>query len=157
MERRPLRSIAVAALTIATSVTSCLGSVHNSSPTASLNEEVRDGKFAFTVTGVNLGTPKIGYQSAQGVFVVVDITVKNIGDVERSVYCQNQKLKDLAGRSYDDAVNIGIGDDMININPGQQIHVRCAFDVPIGTLTGAIEVHDSAYSSGATVKVLGMA
>jgi hypothetical protein len=143
-------------LCVTASVTGCLSSVHSSSATAALNDEVHDGGFAFTVTGVNLGVPKIGYQSAQGVFVVVDITVQNIGDEARTVYCQNQMLKDLAGKTYNDAVDVGRRDDLINIDPGKKVHFTCAFDVPVGTLPAAIEVHDSAYSRGATVKVLGV-
>ena len=143
-------------LWVTVTVTGCLGPVHNSSGTAALNDEVRDGKFAFTVTGVNIGVPKIGYLTAQGVFVVVDITARNIGDEPRTVYCQNQKLKDLAGKTYNDAVDAGRREDLINIDPGKQVRVACAFDVPVGTLPAAVEVHDSAYSKGATVKVLGV-
>ncbi|MGB9223496.1 MAG: DUF4352 domain-containing protein [Mycobacterium sp.] len=139
---------------VTTSVTGCLGSLHSSSPTASLNEEVRVGAFAFTVTSVNIGTPKVGIRTAQGVFVVVEFTAKNIGDTPRSVYCQNQKLKDLSGRTYDDAVNVGSGEDLFSINPGKQVRFSCAFDVPKGTLPGTVEIHDSAYSKGVPVTVL---
>jgi hypothetical protein len=141
-------------LALTTSVTGCLSSGHSSSPTVSLNEEVNVGKFAFTVTQVNIGVPKIGYETAQGVFLVVSLTAKNIGDEPRTVYCQHQKLKDLAGKTYDNAVTVGRGDDMINIYPGKQVPFKCAFDVPIGTLPATVEVHDLAYSKGATVEVL---
>jgi hypothetical protein len=88
--------------------------------------------------------------------VVVDIVVQNIGDEPRTMYCQNQKLKDLAGKSYDDAVTVGGGEDVIKINPGKKVRVTCAFDVPKGTLMAAVEVHDRAYSPGAAVQVLGV-
>jgi Domain of unknown function (DUF4352) len=148
-------SRAVAALAVTTAVTGCHIPAHSSSATVSLNQEVRDGKFAFTVTRVNISAPTIGIHTAQGTFVVVDITVANIGDEPRTLYCQNQKLKDLAGKTYDDAVTVGGGEDAININPGKKARVTCAFDVPKGTLTAAVEVHDRAYSPGATVQVLG--
>jgi hypothetical protein len=125
-----------------------------SAPTVGLNEAVDVGSFAFTVTTVELAQPKIGYRAAEGTFVVVDITARNIGDGLRSVYCQNQVLKDLAGKRFDNGVTIGPGDDMVNIKPGNRAKFRCAFDVPVGTLAGAVEVHDTAYSAGATVKVL---
>jgi hypothetical protein len=151
-------SIAVGALAAGLVVTGCLDpvqrTVRSSTPTVALNEEVDVGAFTFTVTAVELAQPKIGYRTAQGVFVVVDITVKNIGDDLRSVYCQNQILKDLAGRPYDNGVTVGAGDDMSNIKPGNRAEFQCAFDVPVGTLAGAVEVHDMAYSAGATVKVL---
>jgi hypothetical protein len=142
-------------LALTTSVTGCLGSVHHSSGTASLNEEVRDGNFAFTVTAVNIGVPKTGHQTAQGVFVVFQIMVKNVGDAPRTVYCQNQRLKDQAGKTYDNAVSIVGREGQAVINPGKEVHVTCAFDVPAGTLPAAIVVHDSAYSRGVTVEVLG--
>jgi hypothetical protein len=72
------------------------------------------------------------------------------------MYCQNQELKDLADKTYDDAVTVGRGDDLIDINPAKQVRVTCACDAPKGTLTGAVEVHDRAYSPGATVQVFGV-
>ena len=153
-----MRPIAVSALATAVLVTGCLGQKQRpppgSPPTAALNEEVHDGGLAFTVTRVELAQPKIGYRSAQGTFVVVSMTVKNIGDGMRTVYCQNQVLTDLRGKTYVDAVPVGAGDDPMDIKPGKQVDIRCAFDVPVGTLAGAVEVHDQAYSTGATVKVL---
>jgi Domain of unknown function (DUF4352) len=151
-----MRSRAVAALAVTTAVTGCQTSAQSSSPTVSLSQEVRDGWFAFTVTRVNISTPTVGIHTAQGTFVVVDITVRNIGDEPRTMYCQNQKLKDVAGKTYDDAVTLGGGEDVININPGKKVRVTCAFDVPKGTLTAAIEIHDRANSPGASVQVLGV-
>ena len=82
------------------------------------------------------------------------MTVKNIGDGLRTVYCQNQVLIDLRGKTYVDAVPAGADEVMMDIKPGEQVYVQCAFDVPVGTLAGAVEVHGQAYSTGATVKVL---
>ena len=127
---------------------------YGSAPTVALNEVVDIGSFAFTVTNVELGQPKIGTRTAQGTFVVVDITVENIGDGLRTVYCQNQILKDLAGRRFENGVTVGDGDDMIGIKPRDRVEFQCAFDVPVGTLTGVVELHDTAYSAGATVRVL---
>ena len=149
------RTLAVTALAITTSVTGCHSSVPSSQPTVSLNQEVRDGKFAFNVSKVDIGTANIGIHAAQGIFVIADIMVKNIGDEPRTAYCQNQRLKDLAGKTYDGAVTVGGGEDLINIKPGKQVRFTCAFDVPKGTLPAAIEVHDRTYSPGATVRVLG--
>ena len=143
----------IPALAVTTLVTGCLGPGPSSSP--SLNEEVRDGNFAFTVTAVNIGVPKTGYQTAQGVFVVFQIMVKNVGDAPRTVYCQNQRLKDQAGKTYDDAVSIVGREGEANVSPGREVHITCAFDVPKGTLPAAIVVHDSPYSKGVKVQVLG--
>ncbi len=46
---------------------------------AALDQEVRDGKFAFTVTRVDIGTPNVGIHTAQGIFVVVGEDLVNIG------------------------------------------------------------------------------
>jgi hypothetical protein len=80
--------------------------------------------------------------------------VRNIGDAPRTVCCQNQRLKALAGRTYDGGVNVGAGEDLINIKPGNQVRFSCAFDVQNGALPAAVEVHDSPYFRGATVTVL---
>jgi Domain of unknown function (DUF4352) len=144
----------IPALAVTTLVTGCLSSGHGSSSTAALNDEVHDGTFAFTVTRVDIGTPKIGRATAQGVFVIVDLKVKNLGDGPRTVYCQNQILKDLAGKGYDDAMTIGDRENLINIAPGRQVHVTCAFDVPKGTLPGTLVVHASQFSRGVSVKLL---
>jgi hypothetical protein len=153
-----MRSIAVGAFAAATLVTGCLGPDHQALPgssgTVGLNQEVRDGELAFKVTRVELAQSKIGFRTAQGTFVVVSMAVKNIGDGMRTVYCQNQRLTDLRGKTYVDAVPVGAGDDTMDIKPGKQVNIQCAFDVPVGTLAGAVEVHDQAYSTGATVKVL---
>ena len=127
---------------------------YGATPTVALNEVVDVGAFAFTVTNVELGVPKVGSRTAEGTFVVVDITAENIGDGLRTVYCQNQVVKDLAGKRYENGVTVGDGEDLINIKPGTRVDLQCAFDVPVGTLTGAVEVHDTAYSAGATVRVL---
>jgi hypothetical protein len=127
---------------------------YGSVPSVALNQPVDVGGFAFTVTSVELGQPKIGNRTAEGTFVVVDLTVRNIGDGPRTVYCQNQALKDLAGKRYENGVTVGGGEKMIGIEPGATAAFQCAFDVPVGTLAGAVEVHDTAYYAGATVRVL---
>ena len=153
-----MRCVAVAALTVAASLSGCddesQPAPYGAPPTAALNEEFREGGLAFTVTNVNLGQPKVGNRTPEGTFVVVTMTVRNIGNWPRTVYCQNQRLTDLTGRSYDDAVPVGPVEDMIDIKPGARVAVQCAFDVPVGALAGAVEVHDQAYSDGVTVRVL---
>lgn len=152
-----------AAIALVGSLTGCLdsarsgpaqGSGQDSRPTVALSEQVRDGDFVFTVMRVELAAAQIGLHKAEGVFVVVDITAKNVGEDNRTVYCQDQQIKDLAGRTYDNAVTVGADEDMIGVKPGSRVDFECAFDVPTGTLTAAVLVHDSTYSRGATVTVL---
>lgn len=147
-----LRLATIGLVVLAMALTGCLGSRHLLGP--SLNDEVRDGNFAFTVTAINLGVPKTGDQSAYGVFVVVHIVVKNTGAVARTFYCQNQTLTDKAGKKYDNAVAIGNRENLSSINPGKQVHVTCAFDVPTGALPSTLQLRDSSQSRGATVQLL---
>jgi hypothetical protein len=102
-----------------------------------------------------MGVPKVGRRTAEGVFVVVQIAVRNIGDDLRSVYCQNQRLKDLAGKTYHDGVTVGGAENMSNIKPGKEAQFECAFDVRVATLPGVVDVHDLAFSRGVAVTVLG--
>jgi hypothetical protein len=142
----------VVVIAVAASITGCQGSRHGATP--SLNDEVRDGDFAFTVTAIDLGVPETGNRAAQRVFVVVHLMVRNISGGARSVYCQNQILKDFAGKNYDNAVNVGNREDLTTIEPSRQVHVTCAFDVPTGALPASLRVHDAPYSRGATVTLL---
>lgn len=127
---------------------------------AGLNQPVRDGKFEFVVTGMRtaktVGDPSNEYMqaTAQGEYVVVSMTVRNIGDESQAFFAENQKMKDANGREYspdstaDMYMNSAIQTD---INPGNQVQAQVAFDVPSGTRPYQIEVHDSAFSGGATV------
>ena len=99
--RSVVLNVLAAGLLVAGCDSSARQPAHVAAPTVALNHEVDVDSFAFTVTAVELAQPKIGYLTAQGTFVVVDMTVRNIGDGLRTVYCQNQNLKDLAGRTYD--------------------------------------------------------
>jgi Domain of unknown function (DUF4352) len=145
----------IALVAAATSLTACMGPLHDTTPAAGLNEVVREGRFAFTVKSVDMGVPKVGRRTAEGVFVVVQIAVRNIGDDLRSVYCQNQRLKDLAGKTYHDGVTVGGAENMSNIKPGKEAQFECAFDVRVATLPGVVDVHDLAFSRGVAVTVLG--
>ena len=101
---------------------------HNSSPTSSpssaardtprttsaapppgIGQEARDGKFAFTVTGVEtLKTMSDEFETktAQGVYAVVSMTVRNTGNQPQSFFGIDQKLKDAAGREF--AASFGV-------------------------------------------------
>jgi hypothetical protein len=134
-----------------------------SSPTAvSAGSAVRDGKFEFQVLNIThasqAGDPggnPYEQAKAQGEFIIVTLSVKNIGGEPQSYFGDNQKLIDSSGRQYSatsDAdmfmnSNNGTGD----INPGNSIQVSVAIDVPPGTVPSKLQLHDSAFSGGATV------
>lgn len=131
-------------------------------PTAApAGSAVRDGKFEFQVLGITraqqAGDPSNQFETvqAQGEFIIVTMSVTNIGDRAQSYFGTNQKLFDTAGRQYeansaaDMWANKGTGD----INPGNSIRVKAAFDVPPGTQPAELEVHDSMFSGGVKVRL----
>ncbi|CAM3094161.1 hypothetical protein BST27_03395 [Mycobacterium intermedium] len=125
---------------------------HDAGP--SLSDEVRVGKFMFTVTAISLGVPKTGSRTAQGTFVIVNLRVRNMVAVPQPVYCQDQTLKDRNGRRYDNAVNLDRNGDRTVIQPGKAVQVKCAFDVRKDSLPETITLRDSQYTSGVTVSLL---
>ena len=129
-------------------------------PTAApAGSPVRDGKFEFRVLDMTRAkqagdlSNQFEIVDAQGEFIILTMSVANIGDQAQSYFGANQKLIDTAGREYeanstaDMWMNSGTGD----INPGNSIQVRAAFDVPPGTQPAELEVHDSMFSGGAKV------
>ncbi|MDP9639011.1 hypothetical protein J2W18_003945 [Rhodococcus cercidiphylli] len=120
---------------------------------------VRDGKFEFVVTAVAPPVTSVGSeyltQTAQGEFVQVTMTVRNIGDRAQSLDASSQKLLDADGKQYSvDSLATAYLDEGIGyeqINPGNALDTTVVFDVPVGTVPAEIELHDSAFSGGTTV------
>jgi hypothetical protein len=124
---------------------------------------VRDGKFEFQVVSIEraktvsdpTGNPYMT-ATAQGEFIVITMSVVNIGNQPQNYFGQNQKVIDASGRKYganseaDMWMNTGTS-VMGDINPGNSIRVKAAFDVPPGTQPAALEVHDSMFSGGVSV------
>ena len=128
--------------------------------TPGLKDKVRDGKFEFTVTGVDCGATKIGDEyintKAQGEFCLVHMKVKNIGDEAQSFFADNQTAYNAKGQEFsaDSGAAIYLADAdsfMSEINPGNSIKGTVVFDVPKGTDLTSIDLHDSFFSGGVTV------
>jgi hypothetical protein len=130
-------------------------------PVNGIGREYRDGKFAFRVTKIRKGVRRVGDQyfgkTAQGQFVLVYVTVHNIGDEARTFDSGSQKLKDTKGREFsaDGEATIAMGDQskafLEDINPGNGVHGILVFDVPTGVRLKSLELHDSPFSGGVTV------
>jgi len=126
---------------------------------------VRDGKFEFTVTGVErVGTeigPEFMRETAQGEFVIVRVNVTNIGDEARMLDSQSQALYDDQGRKHSPSSAIFMLEDydkafLENINPGNSVQgAPILFDVPTGTVLDRIKLHDSMFSGGVEVSLAG--
>lgn len=131
---------------------------------AAAGSSVRDGKFEFRVTGMTRAkqagdlSNQFMIADAQGEFIILTLSVTNIGDEPQSYFGSNQKLIDTAGREYgvDSKADMWMNDEgaiMADINPGNSIQVKMAFDVPPGTQPAELEVHDSMFSGGAKVRL----
>lgn len=127
---------------------------------ARIGTPVRDGKFEFVVHGVEAGVPTVGTneyltEKAQGHFVLVRMTVRNIGDREQSFTTSAQKMVDAQGRQYsvDDMATFTLdqGVPFEQINPGNSVDATIVFDVPAGTVPAVLEVHDSVFSGGESI------
>lgn len=130
--------------------------------TAHLNTPVRDGKFEFVVKAVEPGLTEVGdnpylAKKAQGQFVVITLSVQNIGDRAQGFSPSDQKLIDTQGRSFDSDAeaqitsggsDIPLGD---NINPGNAVDVKVVYDMPRDAVPASITLHDSMFSGGAKV------
>ncbi len=121
------------------------------------------GSFEFTVTGSSeLGTT-VGTspftRTAQGTFIQVDLTVKNVGDSSATFLSNYVTLVDSAGKSYDSdstATFYASPDQnawVAGINPGNAIQGPIVFDVPAGTTAVSIRVSDSAFAKGTPINL----
>lgn len=127
-----------------------------------IGSPARDGKFEFTVTKVEKGVQQVGSEffneTADGQFVLVHITVKNIGDESQTLFDSEQKLKDAQGRSFstDSSAAIAMEDNDVwlnEINPGNTASGTLVYDMPADAQPTEIELHDSMFSGGVTVSL----
>jgi hypothetical protein len=117
---------------------------------------VRDGGLEFIVNGVRLGpsisSDHVRYQ-AQGRYVVVGLSVTNVGDRPETYMAIDQKLI-VDGKQYDYAAE---PTTLLNtnatsqINPGIGIRALIAYDIPAGTRPGSIELHSAKGTPGVAV------
>lgn len=127
---------------------------------AGIGTAVQDGKFEFVVTGIEAGVAQVGNdvlnEQAQGQFVLVHLTVANIGDASQALFDGNQTLVDTAGREHSANSTAGIyleGNETFftEINPGNSVTGTIVFDIPADAVPASVELHDSMFSGGVTV------
>ncbi|MEV0945346.1 DUF4352 domain-containing protein [Rhodococcus sp. NPDC049939] len=126
-----------------------------------LGAPVRDGKFEFVVTGVETGLSSIGdnpylMSEAQGQFVVVTMTVRNISSEPKGLSPSNQEMYDTQGRKFTSDTSAGIGLDTDvsiwdEVNPGNAVTMKVVYDMPVDAEPAEIELHDSMFSGGTRV------
>lgn len=127
-----------------------------------IGDKVRDGKFEFKVTKVKTGVKQVGDsmfgQKAQGQFVMISMTVKNIGDEAQTLDGSSQTMFDAKGRKFsaDSGAAIYLGDSnsfLNDINPGNSVKGVVIFDVPKTVKPVKLELHDSVFSGGVDVSL----
>ena len=132
---------------------------------AGLNTPVRDGKFEFTVTGVERLGSTVGEgmlaEEAQGEFIIVRVDVTNVGDEAQMLSSNGQVLYNDKGQKFEPSSAIFSVPDsdkffLENINPGNTVTgAPLLFDVAPGTMLDRIELHDSMFSGGVEVSLAG--
>ncbi|WP_241483025.1 DUF4352 domain-containing protein [Nocardiopsis halophila] len=136
------------------------------SETAAIGDTVESGAFAFTVTNVETGVTEVSDESGMltetpdGQYVVVDVTVENVGDESGIFDSSSQKLIDADGKEYstDTAAEMTGGtDSFVNeVNPGNSVEGQLIFDVPEGVELDTLELQDFiSLDSSAVVDVSG--
>lgn len=124
-----------------------------------IGKKVREGSFEFTVTKVSTAS-SVGdgplARKARGRFVLVHLTVRNIGGEARIFFGDNQKLSDDEGNEFladSSAVTSDPKSKSLyeEIKPGGKVSGVVAFDVPRGREITTIELHDSMFSDGVRV------
>lgn len=125
----------------------------------------RDGNFEFEI--LKIGQTKTlqdmtddpnTTMTADGLYVVVTVTVTNIGDEPAAFSGQDQLIIDTDGREFavdseaEAYVNTGY-DYTSPIGPGDSIEVDLPFDVPPDGKVDRMELHDSASSGGVMLEL----
>ena len=150
--------------TTASSTTSSKSSTETSSEspttTPALGGEATDGDFVFSVASTDSGdtiTSPIDdsvVKTANGEYFVVYVSVGNNGASPLTWLSVLQTLSD-GTQTYtpDVEASAALTGDVITVNPGEQIEVALAFDVPVGTVPTTIQLHGDPGSPGVELPV----
>ncbi|MCX6480777.1 MAG: DUF4352 domain-containing protein [Mycobacterium sp.] len=121
----------------------------------------RDGGLEFVVTDISenrlVGDPEDPGLSvtAQGVFVVITLSIRNLGSATVTFLDRDQSLIDAAGTRFstDMAADIYGNLDVhsTRMSPGHGLVVRLAFDVPVDTVPRTLLLRESETSAGVAV------
>jgi hypothetical protein len=130
-------------------------------PTPGIGTPVRDGTFEFTVTLVQSGQKTIGdnpylSRTAQGMYTIVSLTVRNISDRPHGFSPGDQYVFDARNRKFGNdataAMNLQADTSLYaDVNPGNTITAQVVFDLPADSAADHIVLHDSMFSGGVTV------
>jgi hypothetical protein len=128
--------------------------------TPGAGDEATDGEFVFSVASTDSGdtiTSPIDesvVKTANGEYFVVYINVGNNGATPVTWLSVLQTLSD-GNQTFapDVEASAALTGDAITIDPGTQLEVALAFDVPIGTIPATIQLHGDPGSAGVELPV----
>ncbi|MFI9405662.1 DUF4352 domain-containing protein [Nocardia sp. NPDC052316] len=126
-----------------------------------LHTPVRDGKFEFVVTDVQIGLSEVGdnpylQRKAQGAYTIVTMTVRNTSNKPQGFSPSDQILFDTKNRKFENdtmaAINLQPDTSMYAaINPGNSVTAQVVYDLPPDAVPSHLMLHDSMFSGGAKV------
>jgi hypothetical protein len=128
--------------------------------TPALGAEGTDGDFVFSVASTDSGdtiTSPIDesvVKTANGEYFVVYVTVGNNGAAPLTWLSVLQQLSDGTQTFAPDVeASAALTGDDITIDPGEQLEVAIAFDVPVGTVPTTVQLHGDPGSPGVELPV----
>lgn len=117
---------------------------------------VRDGNFEFAVLNVETEVSAVGIERAEGTFVVVSFTVRNIADQPTTYLPLGQELNDTTGAKYSPDVTAtaqraAAAAAPRNLQPGESLGTHLVYGLPAGSVPASITFRDFPLSFGTTV------
>lgn len=97
-------------------------------------------------------------KEAQGQFVLLHLSVENIGDESQLFDGSSQYLFDSEGREHSSdgeaALYVENSESFLNeINPGNKVEGIVVFDIPADAVPASLRLHDSPFSGGVEVQL----
>lgn len=116
-----------------------------------LGQPAKDGKFTFVVTKVSHAS-HLGISDAQGEFIVLTVKVTNHGTKAQMLDASSQKII-ADGKTYSADGSASSDAFLEDINPGNSVTAKIAFDAPKGTKPTQAVLHDSPFSNGVRISI----
>lgn len=123
---------------------------------AAAGTTVRDGSFEFVVRNVESDVATIGLDRAQGKFVVVSFTVRNIANAPKTYTPLGQELRDTAGAEFGPDVTATAQRATTaaaprTLQPGESLGTHLVYEVPATSVPESMTFRDFPLSLGTSV------
>ncbi|MEU4313395.1 serine/threonine-protein kinase [Nocardia sp. NPDC024068] len=125
-------------------------------PAPGPGDPIRDGNFEFVVRNVESGVQAVGLERAEGTFVVVSFTVRNIAADPKTYMPLGQELHDTAGGTFAPdvtatAVRSAAAAAPRSLQPGESLGTHLVYGVPAGSVPASMTFRDFPLSRGTSV------